>query len=66
MNDKGENCVFLSISDYSKAYKLYNPITTKIVASRDVMFYEDSFLPWNNNVVKPQIPVNINGINEEE
>nr|GMC60295.1 Retrovirus-related Pol polyprotein from transposon TNT 1-94 [Ipomoea batatas] len=40
----------------SKAYRLYNPITKKIVISRDVIFNEDCFWPWNSNVVQ-QVPV---------
>lgn len=27
LHDKGEKCIFLSVSDNSKAYKLYNPHT---------------------------------------
>ena len=37
---KGEKCIFLGVSDQSKAYKLYNPITKRIVISRDVVFDE--------------------------
>jgi len=40
LDDKGEKCVFLDVSDQSKAYKLYNPNTKKIVNNRDV-FYEE-------------------------
>lgn len=39
LDDKGENCIFLGVSEQSKAYKLFNPITKKIVISRDVIFY---------------------------
>lgn len=41
LDDKGEKCIFLGVSDQSKAYKLYNPNTRKILISRDVVFYED-------------------------
>ncbi|RVW22917.1 Retrovirus-related Pol polyprotein from transposon RE2 [Vitis vinifera] len=34
--NKGEKCIFLGVSDKSKAYKLYNPNTMKIVISCDV------------------------------
>jgi len=33
LDDKGEKCVFLSISECSKAYKLFNPLTKRIVTS---------------------------------
>lgn len=56
LDDKGEKCIFLGISNESKAYRLYNPITKKIVISGDVIFNEDCFWPWNSNVVQ-QVPV---------
>ncbi|GKV04743.1 hypothetical protein SLEP1_g16856 [Rubroshorea leprosula] len=30
LDDKGEKCIFLGVSDQSKAYRLYNPLTKKI------------------------------------
>ncbi|KAM7520343.1 hypothetical protein LguiB_019305 [Lonicera macranthoides] len=48
LDDKGEKCIFLGVSDESKAYKLYNPITKKIVISRDVVFDEENFWSWSN------------------
>ena len=48
LDDKGEKCIFLGVSDQSKAYKLYNPTTKKIIISRDVVFYEERF--WENNI----------------
>lgn len=53
LDDKGEKCIFIGSSEQSKSYKLYNPVTKKIVVSRDV-FYEERFWPWNNNVVEQQ------------
>ena len=43
LDDKGEKCVFLGVSDQSKAYKLYNPCTKKIIISLDVVFDEENF-----------------------
>lgn len=65
LDNKGEKCIFLGVSDQSKAYKLYNPITKKIVISRDVIFVEKIFLPRNNIVIKQQIPANFDGVDEE-
>ncbi|KAK3022536.1 hypothetical protein RJ639_047474 [Escallonia herrerae] len=56
LDDKREKCIFLGVSDQSKAYKLYNPSTKKIVISRDVVFYEDQTWPWNENGVKQHVP----------
>lgn len=36
LDNKGEKCIFLGYSDESKAYKLYNPLTKKVIINRDV------------------------------
>ena len=38
----------LSVNDKSKAYKLYNPITNKIVINSDVIFDEELTLSQSN------------------
>ena len=63
---KGEKCIFLGVSEMSKAYKLYNPITKKIVISRDIIFDEGSFWKWDDNTIKQQIQADFDGENEEE
>ena len=42
-DDKGEKCIFLGVSDQSKAYKLYNPTTKKIIISHDVFLMKKDF-----------------------
>ena len=42
LDDKAEKCIFIGYSERSKAYKLYNPVTEKVVISRDVRFDENS------------------------
>lgn len=39
--------VFLSVSKESKAYRLFNPLTQKIIISRDVVFDEDNNWDWS-------------------
>ncbi|KAJ8626953.1 hypothetical protein MRB53_020260 [Persea americana] len=46
LDDKGEKCVFLGVSEASKAYKSFNPVTKKIVTSRDVVFDEENIWDW--------------------
>lgn len=41
LDEKSEKCIFLGVSEHSKAYKLYNPITKKIIVRRDVIFDEE-------------------------
>ncbi|KAJ8640821.1 hypothetical protein MRB53_017515 [Persea americana] len=58
LDNKGEKCIFLGVSDKSKAYKLYNPSTMKIVISRDVVFDEKGTWSWNQNGAKQNILAN--------
>jgi hypothetical protein len=48
LDDRGEKCIFFGYSEESKAYKLYNPLTKKLVVSRDVIFDEESVSSWSN------------------
>jgi hypothetical protein len=41
LDDRGEKCIFVGYNEESKAYKLYNPLTNKVVVSRDVIFSEE-------------------------
>lgn len=55
LDNKGGKCIFHNINDYSKAYKLYNPITKKIIISQDIVFNKDLTWPWSNNVADKMI-----------
>lgn len=54
LDDKGGKCVFLGISEQLKAYKLFNPMTEKIVISRDVIFDEKNMWNWAEKGVGQQ------------
>ncbi|GAA0142096.1 transmembrane signal receptor [Lithospermum erythrorhizon] len=41
LDNKSRQCVYLSYGDEKFGYKLYHPITKKVVRSRDVVFFED-------------------------
>ena len=45
-----KNVFLLDSSEESKAYRLYNPITTKYVISRDVVFKEEE--AWDGSIDK--------------
>ncbi|XP_075083995.1 uncharacterized protein LOC142167821 [Nicotiana tabacum] len=49
LDDKSEKCVFLGVSEASKAYKLFNPLTKKVVTSRDIIFDEENSWDWNRS-----------------
>ncbi|KAK2980800.1 hypothetical protein RJ640_029877 [Escallonia rubra] len=55
LDDKSEKCVFLGVSEVSKAYKLFNPLTKKIVTSRDIVFEEENTWDWNRQQLTPVI-----------
>ena len=63
LENKGEKFIFLGVSDKSKAYKLYNSSTMKIVISCDVVFDEKDTWSWNQNGVKENILV---GFDDDE
>eukprot|EP00253_Pinus_taeda_P002334 PITA_02334 len=48
LDSKGDKCVFVGYCDESKAYKLYNPSTKKLIVSRDVQFIEDE--AWDGSL----------------
>lgn len=48
LDEKSKKCIFVGYSETSKAYKLYNPITKKIIISKDVKFNEEE--SWDRNV----------------
>ncbi|KAL1191737.1 Retrovirus-related Pol polyprotein from transposon TNT 1-94 [Cardamine amara subsp. amara] len=47
LHDKSKKCVFLGVSDESKAWRLYDPTVKKIVISKDVVFDEDKSWNWD-------------------
>ena len=47
LDDKFEKCIFVGYSESSKAYKLYNPITKKIIISKDLKFNEEESWDWD-------------------
>ena len=49
LDNRSVKCVLLGVSDESKAYRLYNPATNKIIVSRDVRFEEDKSWIWDEN-----------------
>jgi hypothetical protein len=46
VDDRSEKCIFVGYNEQSKSYRMYNPITKKLIVSRDVKFQEDK--SWDN------------------
>ncbi|MCI16405.1 hypothetical protein A2U01_0037547, partial [Trifolium medium] len=51
LDDKSIVCIYLGISDESKAYKLYDPLKKKIVISKDVKFDETKQWNWETKEI---------------
>jgi len=49
LDDKSEKCIFIGYGDRRMGYKLYNPITNKVIMSRDVIFEEDKTWQCNDD-----------------
>jgi len=47
LDDKSLSCVLLGVSEESKAYRLYDPTSQRIIISRDVVFEEDKSWNWD-------------------
>ena len=49
LDDRSMCCVLLGVSEETKGYRLYNPMTDKVVVSRDVVFEEEKGWNWSEN-----------------
>jgi hypothetical protein len=47
LDDRSEKCIFTGYSETSKSYRLYNPISKKLILNKDVKFMENQF--WNES-----------------
>nr|XP_028948054.1 uncharacterized protein LOC114820894 [Malus domestica] len=47
LDDKSLKCILMGVSEESKAYRLFDPISQKIIISRDVVFEEDEQWNWD-------------------
>jgi hypothetical protein len=66
LDNKSISCVLLGVSEESKAYRMYDPISQKIIVSRDVVFEEDKHWNWNKRH-KEQIEFDLEwGDNQDE
>ncbi|GMP88730.1 hypothetical protein CsSME_00040608 [Camellia sinensis var. sinensis] len=51
LDDKGEKCILIGYGDRTMGYKLYNPITKKVIMSKDVISEEEEAWNWNQDEV---------------
>lgn len=46
LDDKSQKCVLIRVSDESKAWRLCDPATKKVIVSKDVVFEEEKAWDW--------------------
>lgn len=66
LDDKSCKCVLLGVSEESKAYRLYNPTSRKIIVSRDVVFEENECWDWGRSVEEVKLDVLDWGDNDDK
>ena len=49
LDDKSVRCVLLRVSEESKAYRLYDLVSQKMIVSKDVKFEEENNWDWNKS-----------------
>ena len=66
MDNKSLKCVLLGISEESKAYRLYDPLSQKVLISRDVIFNEEESWPWDDSYAEAiQTPLDWSDVDED-
>jgi len=55
LDNRSVKCILLGVSEESKGYRLFNPITKKVVVSRDVIFEEEKQWDWDENFKKQML-----------
>eukprot|EP00253_Pinus_taeda_P005243 PITA_05243 len=68
LDPKALKCIFVGYGTEYKAYKLYNPVTHKVFASRDVIFHEQTEDGKEDSDDESHIPfmIELNSEDEEE
>lgn len=58
LDEKSVRCVIMGLIKESKAYRLYNPETKKIIVSRDVQFDENKRWEWEKEAHNEELSWN--------
>ena len=62
LEDRSKKLVFIGYDGKTKGYKLFNPVTNKVLVSRDVVIDEEN--EWNNSTVTVKSIAMISGSSE--
>lgn len=58
LDERSIKCVMFGVSKESKAYRLYDPATGKVLISRDVHFEENKGWEWEDNLLEQELTWN--------
>ncbi|KAF7124908.1 hypothetical protein RHSIM_Rhsim12G0120600 [Rhododendron simsii] len=65
LEDKGVKCILVGYGDRTMGYKLYNPITQKVIFSRDVIFEENESWSWDQTEATRNIELTLEDEEQE-
>lgn len=57
LDEKTQKCIFIGYCLESKAYRLYNPLSGKVIISRNVVFDEKSSWNWSEKQIQQDISI---------
>jgi hypothetical protein len=66
IEDKSQKYILLGYGENSHGYKLYNPMTKKVIMSRDVKFDEEQGWSWNSEDQPQKLIVDEEQIQKDE
>ena len=62
LDEKSEKCIFIGYSLESKAYRLYNPLSGKVIISRNVIFDEEKGWKWSGSNAEIQYEASLDEV----
>ena len=66
LDQKEKVCIFLWYSSVTKGYRAYNPLTRKVIISKNVKFNEQSAWNWKKSIEESVEIITIDLINPQE
>ena len=66
LEDKRQKCILLGYGENSYGYKLFNPVTKKVIMSRDVKFDEEQEWNWSSEYHLQKLIVDEEQIQKDE
>lgn len=65
LDEKSQKCIFIGYCTKSKAYRLYNPLSGKVIVSRNVIFNEEDRWEWSSTNNEAEAVEFADSVNQE-